>query len=280
MAQPSVSRSVKQLEKQEGMRLLDGGTRGGVHLTPAGRRVYESSMRIFAEIEAMKAGHSSEREECVGALALGASDNVCNHLLPDWCAAFLKQHPRVTLNLFSGTSDSILTELQNGRAELGIFYTRVKQLGFVTVPLLQVEFAVVAPPDKKPWSTPNLIHETYVGSRAADYAGALPGSDDVARARCAALPQSRDQQPGDPEALRDVRAGLLSLPGFMVERELERRELRRVEIDKKLHNHLYLVRREGRTLTRPAEEFRTFCHQMRGALAPSSRRSASGSRQP
>ena len=89
VSQPSVSKTVRLLEEHEGVTLLDRTGRGGVTLTPAGRRFLTSCDAIFEELECLRRAVIQEREECVGHLKVGASDNVCNYLMSELLAPFL-----------------------------------------------------------------------------------------------------------------------------------------------------------------------------------------------
>jgi DNA-binding transcriptional LysR family regulator len=257
IGQPAISRAIRSLEQKEGIRLFDRSTRGGVHLTAPAQRLYESCIRIFAEVETLRSILSTERDECVGTLAVGASDNVCNYLMPTWAARFLNLHPRVSLNLFSGTSEAILTELRESRIEIGLFYTPVTQPGFTTLRLYEVEFALIAPRDTQ-WQLRDLDAQTYVGSRSTDYAAPYPA---LAMLHSVGVRPTKFVQANVQETQKRMvlaAVGYSVMPRFMVERELKAKELVEIETHKRLSGRLHLVRREGRTLTKPAEVFREF----------------------
>src|SRR5689334_13386897 len=83
ISQPSISKMVKLLEGRQNVKLLDRSKRGGVHLTPTGKRFFESCISIFGEVETLKNVVDHEKVECAGDLAIGASDNICNYMVPD-----------------------------------------------------------------------------------------------------------------------------------------------------------------------------------------------------
>src|SRR5256885_738849 len=107
ITQPSISKTIQQMEYTTGQRLLDRARRGGVSLTPAGKILYQSCEKIFLELEAMRIKIELESRECAGPVSIGASDNLCNHFLPKVLAKFCKDHPKVRVSLLSGSSSSI-----------------------------------------------------------------------------------------------------------------------------------------------------------------------------
>src|SRR5581483_10897547 len=91
------------------------------------------------------------RSEIAGDLSLGASDNLCNYLLPPILAALLKRHPGLRPRLYSGTASQIQDEILEGRAELGLFYAKVREKRELEAePVRFVEFWLVAAPGRGP----------------------------------------------------------------------------------------------------------------------------------
>jgi DNA-binding transcriptional LysR family regulator len=287
---------VRLLEDREGVRLLDRTKRGGVSLTPAGKRFYESCEKIFGEVELLKAAARSEKGECAGPLALGVSDNLACYVFPRLLERFLREHPRVSLKLFSGTSEAVKSELMGAGCELGAFYTPVREPGFEAEQVATVQFELVVSP--KSWARPgageagaqgssrmpaqprlaDLAGLPYIGSRASDYArpypalvmlrsiGADPGAGSVLEAN--------HQETQKRLALQGY--GYTLVPRFMVREELASGALKAVRVPpgreaadalaSPLSSPLYLVRRKCRTLSRPAELFEKHLRKSIAAL--------------
>jgi DNA-binding transcriptional LysR family regulator len=246
VSQPSLSRSVRLLEEEEQVTLLERSKRG-VTLTADGRAFFASCEKIFAEVEGLKTSRAGA--ELSGDLALAASDNLCNHVLPRVLPAFLRQHSRVKARLFSGTSEQILEELREGRAELGLFYSEVRdRKAFETEKLWPVEFVMVR--------APGGDEQAFVGSRSGDYAKAYPA---LAMLRSAGLDPKAVLETNNQETQkRMVMAGLgfSLLPAHMVEAELRTGRLEKMKTPRHFKGQVFLARRRGVRLSRSAEAWR------------------------
>ncbi|HSI06347.1 MAG: LysR family transcriptional regulator [Myxococcota bacterium] len=266
VSQPSVSKTVRLLEEDEGVTLLDRTGRGGVQLTPAGRRFLVSCEVVFGEIEKLRRSVIAERTECVGHLKLGASDNVCNYLMPSLLEPFLARHPKVTVAVFSGTSDSIAKEILEGDDELGVFYTQPRDARLATQALCFVEFVVVAG-GRAELTRRDLQRVPYVGSRTTDYVKRYPAMRMLASlgVQPNVVIETNNQETQKRLALAGL--GYTVVPKFIVQREVTRGEAVVAKVSKRIGSPLFLVTRKGRTLSRPAELFAAHLRAMIPALA-------------
>jgi DNA-binding transcriptional LysR family regulator len=118
LAQPSLTRQIRNLEDEIGVRLLDRSN-NRVVLTEEGRRFLFDSKKLLAmsaetvsAVQRMNRGESSE-------LNIGYVANVHYGLLPATLGAFRKLHPGVALNLFDMTSAEQLLALDGRKIDLG-----------------------------------------------------------------------------------------------------------------------------------------------------------------
>lgn len=81
VSQPSLSKMVKILEDDLGEALFFR-LKHGVKLTNAGQLVFEKCLVIFNAAESIRRGVSEINHEVTGDLNIGASDNLCNYILP------------------------------------------------------------------------------------------------------------------------------------------------------------------------------------------------------
>lgn len=106
VSQPAVSKSVRELEDQLQVVLLE---RGGRSFRPseAGQMLYKYARGIFAmeraAIEAVQAYSELER----GSLTIGASTTIAAYWLPRYIADFSRQHPGVSVRLLSGNTKQV-----------------------------------------------------------------------------------------------------------------------------------------------------------------------------
>jgi len=103
LAQPSLTRQVRNLENEIGVRLLDR-TNNRVQLTEEGRRFLFDAKKLLAlcaeSVAAVQGINRGENSE----LNIGYVSNIHYGLLPATLGAFRKLYPRVALNLFDMTS--------------------------------------------------------------------------------------------------------------------------------------------------------------------------------
>ena len=118
IAQPSLTRQIKNLEEEIGVRLLDR-TKLQVKLTPEGqsflvdaKRVLELSEEIVQSVQ-----HFSRHE--LAPLNIGYVANSFYDLLPVTLASFQRSFPTIPINLFDMTCGDQFHALQDGRIDLG-----------------------------------------------------------------------------------------------------------------------------------------------------------------
>lgn len=260
ISQPSISKIVRLLEDRQGVKLFDRQKKG-VTLTRDGELFYRSCERIFAEVEQLAQDSRSLSQECQGELAIGASDNICNYLLPKLIPSFWEKHPKVNFNLLSGTSQTVKEDLIAGRSELGLFYTPADEPVFETRKLAFVEFALLC-------STKNLLFKNaktadpkllekayYIGSRRADYPSLFPAMQRLVALgiRPKLFFETNNQETQKRLAMEEM--GYTVLPLFMVQEEIRAGKLKILTTPKKIGKDILLVTRKNRHLSRPAREF-------------------------
>lgn len=115
-SQSNLSGQVKALEERWSARLFERQGRG-VQLTEMGRQLYAIAERLFAieaEAEALLEGARAPK---VARLKV-AADNPFNALIV--MAEFKRRQPGAVLSLASGNSDTVLSDLENYRADIAI----------------------------------------------------------------------------------------------------------------------------------------------------------------
>ena len=252
VAQPSLSKMVQALEAELG-EILFMRSKSGVELTGAGRLVLESCKLIFAEVDALAIGLTEMHQEITGDLSVGASDNLCNYLLPPLFDELVKRYPKIKVKLFSGTSADIQKELEEGRIELGCFYTKVSGgRDFLVRPLRFIEFVLVA---NSPLKLRELNGAPFIGSRTADYKNSYPAMQMLNSIGISpkTIFETNNQETQKRMVLRG--SGFSLLPIHMVEQELSSKTLYRITSPKQLGAEISLLQRRGKNLSKPAQVF-------------------------
>ena len=117
-AQPSLTRQIKDLEDELGVRLLNR-TKQKVTLTDEGRSFFGDAKRLLAlaaeTVESVRRLHSGE----VRALNVGYVSNLFYDLLPKTLASFHQSFPTISVNLFDMSCGEQFQALENGKLDLG-----------------------------------------------------------------------------------------------------------------------------------------------------------------
>ena len=117
-SQPSLSRQIKDLEEELGVRLLNR-TKQLVTLTEEGRSFLADAKRLLTlaaeTIESVRRLHSGE----IRALNIGYVSNLFYDLLPRTLASFRQSFPSVSVNLFDMSCGDQFRALEDGKLDLG-----------------------------------------------------------------------------------------------------------------------------------------------------------------
>ncbi|MBC7962845.1 MAG: LysR family transcriptional regulator [Steroidobacteraceae bacterium] len=118
ITQSTASQHILGLEEELGIRLFDRG-RGGALLTEAGKLFFGRVQKILADCEDSRSAIRKflGMEDVV--LRVGASNIPGTWLIPAVLGQFLKQCPKVRLEVLQGDSRSVLKQLVGEEVELG-----------------------------------------------------------------------------------------------------------------------------------------------------------------
>lgn len=130
LSQPSLTRQIKDLETEIGVRLFNR-TKGQVSLTAEGVSFLADAKRVVRQSEEIV--ESVQRlSRRTPPLNLGYVANLFYDLLPVTLAAFQRAFPTVPVNLFDMTCGDQFRALEEGRIDLGFVGLRepIQELGF------------------------------------------------------------------------------------------------------------------------------------------------------
>lgn len=255
VSQPAVSKAIRQLEYREDLKLLERNTRG-VQLTESGRVLFTSCEQVFQTLsETEKALHF---KDCTlrGSLSIGASDNICNYLLPPVLNEFLSSHPKVVGRVFNGTSENIKQEILTSKSELGIFHSPVKDRNFSCETLGFVEFWIVVKPSEQR-RFESLETAPFIGPRAQDYANPFPICNMLGAIGIVPKVAFESNSQETQKRMALLGFGFAVLPHYLVRNELKLGKLVRIRTSKRLGSHVHLVWKRNRELSAPAALFKS-----------------------
>jgi LysR family transcriptional regulator, benzoate and cis,cis-muconate-responsive activator of ben and cat genes len=122
VAQPALTRQVRDLEEELGVQLFERLPRG-VRLSPAGRAFLEDTNAILEKLQRSVARAKSYATGHVGSVQLGFSELASRHPeIPAKLLQFRLDEPKVELNLLPMSSLSQIDGLRNGTVDVAIVY--------------------------------------------------------------------------------------------------------------------------------------------------------------
>ncbi len=145
VAQPPLSRQIRDLEEEVGHALLERD-RGGVRLTDAGRLFLRGARRSLEEAgNAVQAARDAARGR-IGEVVVGNIGTLSLTLLPGALAAFRKSHPHVEVDVREMTRDAMIAALAEGTIDLALL-TRTSPIraGMQTQSVLQSAVVLAMP---------------------------------------------------------------------------------------------------------------------------------------
>lgn len=122
VAQPALTRQVRDLEDELGVQLFERLPRG-VRLSPAGRAFLEDTDAILEKLQRSVARAKSYATGHVGSVQIGFSELASRHPgIPNKLLQFRLDEPGVELNLLPMSSMSQIDGLRNGTVDVAIVY--------------------------------------------------------------------------------------------------------------------------------------------------------------
>jgi DNA-binding transcriptional LysR family regulator len=146
IAQPSLSRAIRDLERMLGSDLLTR-TKRSVRLTDAGRTLLEEAPRALAEVERVLEETRRVGRGEVGELRLGFLPSATIELVPALVRASRAAFPGVRLQLLELLDDRQLDALQERRLDVGLLRTARRSDELAFEPLIRERLSVAVAQD-------------------------------------------------------------------------------------------------------------------------------------
>lgn len=144
VAQPSVSKAIRLLERELGTELFHR-RRGDLTLTTAGEAFLPWARQVVTSLasavdEAREVGGLRR-----GRLSVGATPSITTSILPQALARYHAAYPGIELRIHEAGSRDLVRELDEGRLDLALVILPVAHRSLETVPLLREELVVAVP---------------------------------------------------------------------------------------------------------------------------------------
>jgi len=119
-SQPGISKQVRQLEDELGVRVFVRQGKRLASLTPAGESVVATARRALREIGNLKRVGAEFHNEDEGTLAIATTHLQARYVLPPVLRDFALRYPKVKLELHQGNPIQVAEQTARGDADLGI----------------------------------------------------------------------------------------------------------------------------------------------------------------
>lgn len=147
-SQPGVSKQIRLLESELGMRLFIRQGKRLEGLTPAGEQVATHARRVLSEVEKIKSLSRNLRAEEQGTIRLATTHTQARYVLPSVIDRFRKNHAAVDFHLHQGTSEQIARMMDERQVDFALISGRVRELGQLqSIPIYQWDRVIVVPKD-------------------------------------------------------------------------------------------------------------------------------------
>lgn len=143
-AQPALSRHVRLLEEELGVRLFDRHGRGML-ITEHGRLVVEHARRIMGELDGIVSGLADENGSMRGHISIGMTPTLAEVLTAPLIAALQTAHPLSTCRVVSAFSYYLLDWTHRGEIDIALLYDPHSIKSLKAEFLVEEELFAVAP---------------------------------------------------------------------------------------------------------------------------------------
>lgn len=138
-SQPSLSKAVKKLEEELGVKLFDRSTRH-LLLTDAGKIVYKQGQLALAALQALPNLLEELSEGAAGEIKIGIPPLIGTLFFPEIARTFHMLYPNVKLELYEQGALLIEQLVEEGQIDVGIIVLPTDESIFNTYPFINDEF--------------------------------------------------------------------------------------------------------------------------------------------
>ncbi len=147
-SQPGVSKQIRLLEDELGLKLFIRRGKRIEALTPAGEKVVARASKVLNEVNQIKVLSDELRGEVKGSLSLATTQTQARYLLPPILGAFRRQFANISVALHQGTSEQIARMVSERQAEFAMATGSSELFGdMVQLPVYCWDQVVIVPRD-------------------------------------------------------------------------------------------------------------------------------------
>ena len=134
VAQPSLSRQMKDLEEELGVTLFERGNRR-ITLTEEGQILRRRAEELVRLMQLTQEEISRVKHRLTGSIRIGAGESQAFRYFAEAATTLLKEHPDVQLHITSGDTQDLMDELDNGLIDFALIFTEFDHERFRSIQL-------------------------------------------------------------------------------------------------------------------------------------------------
>lgn len=156
VTQPTLSRQIAGLERELGCALFDRTNRSTV-LTEDGMRLRQRAEEILSLVGQAQDELADRGGSLSGTIRIGAGETRAAHLLTDAFAELHREHPGVTLELFTGNADTVEERLERGLLDFALVIEPVNVDKYEWLRMPEQDHSGVAVGASSPWAALDAV---------------------------------------------------------------------------------------------------------------------------
>src|SRR5690606_20509230 len=256
ISQSALTIQIQQLETHLCTHLFDRNRRS-VSLTPQGLELFPRIERLVAEIEDLVTHARDTSDPERGTVTVAALPSLAASLLPHAIHRLKRDYPRITVRIRDTVASRLTDMIRNGEVDFGVGSPVKRDQELVWEKLMTDRFYAFVAPDY-PWTT----RDTVTLRDLAEPPLILPVRESSIRMHIeAAADKKKISLPATYEAVYNSTIMAMAAQGLgvailseLVVRGGDTSRLRRISINNPpLYRYIGILRRAGRSLSRPAE---------------------------
>ncbi len=175
-SQPGISKQIKLLEDELGVKIFVRNGKHLTHLTPAGEAIIEQAREILQRVDGITQAADEYRDEKRGSLSVATTHTQARYALPSVIKTFIKQYPEVSLHMHQGSPLQIAELAADGDVDFAIATEGLEHFSdLLMMPCYRWNRSIVVPKDHELTRTKMLTLEAVAAHPIVTYVFGFTG---------------------------------------------------------------------------------------------------------